>query len=152
MRAACCTKEVMPVTGRTLGKLIVRHAAHTSGWPRILEAQFIGNSLLSAPLEADVHVPRAGFVYLWLAMCDKNLDSSKVFGHTEWHAHGWGYLPGMLSNCLLVQAGMLLLYLALHLLWRPNSAPPGAPSTAIPSPTSSPSSSSSPSSPPSPPS
>ncbi|GJP53155.1 hypothetical protein CLOM_g12346 [Closterium sp. NIES-68] len=119
----CCTKELVPLTGCTLGKLIVRRVAHEPDWPRILEAQFIGNSLLSAPLEADVHVPRAGFVYLWLAMCDKNLDSSKVFGHTEWHAHGWGYLPGMLSNCLLVQAGMLLLYLALHLLWRPQFGP-----------------------------
>ncbi|CAI6005112.1 unnamed protein product, partial [Closterium sp. NIES-65] len=119
----CCTKELEPLTGCTVGRLIVRRAAHEPDWPQVLEAQFIGNSSLTATLDAEVHVPRAGFVYVWLAMCDKNLDNTKVFGHTEWRAHGWGYLPGMLSAHLPIQTVMLVLYTFLYLAWRPQFGP-----------------------------
>ncbi|CAI5509208.1 unnamed protein product [Closterium sp. Naga37s-1] len=68
------------------------------GFVYVLEAQFIGNSSLTATLDAEVHVPRAGFVYVWLAMCDKNLDNTKVFGHTEWRAHGWGECLSFVVN------------------------------------------------------
>ncbi|CAI5466162.1 unnamed protein product [Closterium sp. Yama58-4] len=119
----CCTKELEPLTGCTVGRLIVRREAHEPDWPRVLEAQFVGNSSLTATLDAEVHVPRAGFVYVWLAMCDKNLDNTKVFGHTEWRAHGWGYLPGMLSAHIPIQTGMLVLYTLLYIYWRPQFGP-----------------------------
>ncbi|CAI7906630.1 unnamed protein product [Closterium sp. NIES-54] len=130
----CCTKELEPLTGCTVGRLIVRREAHEPDWPRVLEAQFMGNSSLTAELSETVHVPRAGFVYVWLAMCDKNLDNTKVFGHTEWWAHGWGYLPGMLSAHLPLQIGMLVSFFP-HFptfLTPPSRPIPLSPSTPFP--------------------
>ncbi|CAI5519723.1 unnamed protein product [Closterium sp. Naga37s-1] len=118
----CCTKELEPLTGCTVGRLIVRREAHEPDWPRVLEAQFMGNSSLTAELSETVHVPRAGFVYVWLAMCDKNLDNTKVFGHTEWWAHG-----KCLSSLTSPPSSRLPLVPFLCLLQHPSPVPPSHP-------------------------